>query len=135
LKLIDKMLYFGIRNGRRHHDDDSEPIYPFVIPEEPAPAKPLLLIVLPDLIPQWRSEIKSLAPIFDPIIYHGDKRNSSVGSTIASKLDGELTQDHRIFDPTVEDNARTIVVTSLPTLLARHGPKALKAHRLKNGWS
>jgi hypothetical protein len=33
---------------------------------------------------------------FQPIVYHGDKRNSSAGSSGALKVDGDLTHNHQL---------------------------------------
>lgn len=71
-------------------------------------------------------------PTFKPMVYHGDKR--IVMLKIAPKITGNLDSRHKIFDKR-EENYHYIVVTSLPTLQARHGPSELRNHRMRNGWS
>jgi SNF2 family DNA or RNA helicase len=92
----------------------------------------LLLIVLPDLIFQWCYEIRKFVADFEPMVYYGDKR-ISVSNTI-TKVVGTLSRNHAAFAPG-DKTHRRIIVTSLSTLQARHGPSELKKHRIQNGWS
>lgn len=98
----------------------------------PHPAKPLLLIIPPELIEQWASEIRRFSSKFRPMIYYGDKR-SSLNSTIP-KVDGLLNKGSPYFKGS-KKNSRAIIITSLPTLVARHGPALLRYHCInKKGW-
>lgn len=104
------------------------------IPSEPKPlppAKSLLLIILPELIEQWAQEIRRFSDKFRPVIYHGDKRTQSA----IPKVDGLLTKSSPYFNGD-DKNGRVIIITSLGTLVARHGPGRLKSFRVdKNGWN
>ncbi|TGO70276.1 hypothetical protein BOTNAR_0002g00600 [Botryotinia narcissicola] len=56
---------------------------PFAIPDlsiRPLSPKPILLIVLSELIEQWATEIKKLSEDFKALIYHGEERTSNFGS-------------------------------------------------------
>jgi hypothetical protein len=66
------------------------------------------------------------------MVYYGDKR-ISVSNTI-TKVVGTLSRNHAAFAPG-DKTHRRIIVTSLSTLQARHGPSELKKHRIQNGWS
>lgn len=101
-----------------------------VIPPEPERlpmAKPLLLIILPELIEQWAQEIRRFSDKFRPIIYHGDKRASP--NSAIPKVDGFLTRSSSYFNGN-DKNRRIIIITSLGTLVARHGPTRLKSYRV-----
>jgi hypothetical protein len=106
----------------------------FRIPLEPErlpPAKPLLLIILPELIEQWAHEIRRFSSKFRPVIYHGDKRSQGA----IPKVDGLLSKASPYFNGD-DKNGRVIIITSLGTLVARHGPGKLKSFRVdKKGWS
>jgi hypothetical protein len=106
------------------------------IPAEPAllsPAKPLLLVALPEIIDQWVEEIRRFSSVFKPIIYYGDKR-APITSAIP-KIDGLLQKDSEYFGGD-EQNGRIVIITSLPTLAARHGPGSLRTHRINRaGWT
>lgn len=95
-------------------------------PIKPPPAKPKMLIVLPELIEQWAAEINMASQDFTTYIYHGDERQAKSGHH--RKIQGKLTRTHDIFNG-AERNARVVVITSVITLRARHGPSALKLHR------
>ena len=95
---------------------------PVVLP----PAKPILVILLPDLIEQWADETKKFCPRFNPIIYHGDKRAKK--ASIHSRIEGILSRDDDIFNGN-EENGNIIVLTSMATLVRRHGPNALTSYR------
>ncbi|KAM0123353.1 hypothetical protein ACHAP3_011196 [Botrytis cinerea] len=103
---------------------------PHQVPEEPlkpAPPRPKMLIVLPELIEQWATEIRNLSSDFQVYIYHGDERTHRSGTH--RKIAGKLTRRHPIFNGE-ESNSRVVVITSLVTLRNRHGPTALKVFRL-----
>ena len=96
-------------------------------------AKPLLLIIPPELIPQWAAEIRRFSDKFRPVVYYGDKR-SSLNSAIP-KVDGLITKSSPYFNGDAK-NGRIVIITSLPTLVARHGPPVLTGYRInKKGWS
>lgn len=65
---------------------------------------------------------------FKPLIYYSDKRNSIPSD---SKIVGNLTSKHTIFNQTNKGNSRYIVITSLLTLLTQYSPSALKGYRIK----
>jgi hypothetical protein len=96
-------------------------------------AKPLLLIIPPELIPQWAAEIRRFSDKFRPVVYYGDKRAST--NSAIRKVDGLLTKSSPYFNGDAK-NARVVIITSLPTLVARHGPPILRGYRInKQGWS
>jgi len=99
----------------------------------PPQAKPFLLIIPAELIYQWAAEIRRFSNKFKPVVYYGDKR-TSLKSPI-SKVDGKLTKASSYFNGE-SSNASVVIITSLSTMVARHGPTALKSHRIGNlGWS
>ncbi|TGO54952.1 hypothetical protein BCON_0099g00160 [Botryotinia convoluta] len=128
--------------AKTHTDEDDQELEPnenlFVIPDLPicSPlAKPILLIVLPELIEQWATEIKGLSEDFRVLIYHGDERACNFGShekISARSTKGKLTQDRPIFNGD-EQTSRVVVITSVVTLRSRHGPAALEGNPI--GWS
>lgn len=66
-------------------------------------------------------------------MYYGDK-HSSLNSAIP-KVDGLLTKASPYFNGDMK-NARVVIITSLPTLVARHGPPVLRGYRInKKGWN
>ncbi|THV47307.1 hypothetical protein BGAL_0320g00070 [Botrytis galanthina] len=50
---------------------------------------------------------------------------------VAKATKGKLTRDHPIFNGD-EQNSRTIIITSVVAMRARHGPTALKNYRMHN---
>ncbi|KAF7950918.1 uncharacterized protein EAE97_002470 [Botrytis byssoidea] len=108
---------------------------PFAIPDlpiRPLSPKPILLVVLPELIEQWATEIKKFSEDFKVLIYHGGELTSNFGvheKISAKPTKGKLTRDHPIFNGD-EENSRVVVITSVVTMLSRHGPTALKNYRM-----
>ncbi|TGO39226.1 hypothetical protein BHYA_0058g00380 [Botrytis hyacinthi] len=108
---------------------------PFVIPDLPIrlpPAKPILLIVPPELIEKWAAEVSEAYQDFKVLIYHGDKRSAwfRMYEKVAAKVTkGKLTRDHPIFNGD-EHNSRIIVITSVVIMRSRRGPSPLKNHRM-----
>ncbi|TGO21292.1 hypothetical protein BPAE_0228g00060 [Botrytis paeoniae] len=111
-----------------HTDEDDQELgpneNPFIIPDlpiRPPPAKPILLIVQPELIEQLAAEIQEASQYFKVLIYHGDERSSWFGmyeKAVAKSTTGNFTRDHPIL---TEMNA---------TLALSHGPSALKNYRM-----
>jgi SNF2 family DNA or RNA helicase len=98
------------------------PAAPAVLP----PARPTLVILLPDLVKQWAREVRNFSSRFRPMIYHGDKRPKK--SSSFERIDGVLSRHDTIFNGD-EKNRNIIVLTSLATLVHRHGPNALIGYR------
>jgi SNF2 family DNA or RNA helicase len=95
------------------------------IPLEPKPlppAKPLLPIILPELIEQWAQEIRRFSDKFRPVLYHGDKRAHSA----IPKVDGLLAKSSPYINGD-DKNGRVIIITSLglDTVLANSSPFVL----------
>lgn len=96
-------------------------------PEKPALLKPVLMVMLTDLIDQWVGEVKGFSDVFDPIIYYGDDRECKSGGTV--KVKGHLEKNHDIFKPHPKDK-QFLVFTSLSTFMKRHGPSEVQKYRL-----
>lgn len=63
-----------------------------------------------------------------------DHKWASISSAV-SKVDGLLTKHALYFDGS-EDNAKTVIITSLLTVVARHGPATLRSYRInKRNWT
>jgi hypothetical protein len=108
--------------------DREIPANPHIISEEPPViprARPILLICPPELIHQWANEIGRLTRELTVLKYYGDKRTTADSQRITEKL----TRRHEIFNG-AEKNSRVVVITSLQTLRARHGPSELKTYRM-----
>lgn len=96
------------------------------------PAKPTLLLVPPVLINQWIGEIKRIAPKqFRIYLYYGDGRKGRETMAGVQSISDVLDPKHPIFSG-MEQNARTIVVSSYHTFADRNGPKAQKIWRRKH---
>ena len=90
-------------------------------------AKPILIILPAGLIQQWIDEIQVVAPVLKIYKYHGDRRAKPIGNwTVINKLglNHSLCQN-------LEDNARSVIFTTLGTLGVRHGPRALASYLRK----
>ncbi|KAF7951602.1 hypothetical protein EAE96_006905 [Botrytis aclada] len=110
----ERVVHAQLGGGVVQDHDQNRRIIPD-IPIRPAPAKPILLIVLPELIQQWAAEIKSFSEDFKVLIYHGDERTANFGSHAkisAKSTNGKLTRDHTIFNGE-EENGRVVVITSV----------------------
>lgn len=95
-------------------------------------AKPTLIIVPPNLIEQWQTDIKGYYTPLDILIYHGDFR-ATQGRR--NRIGSKLTRDSGLFNGD-ERNASTVVLTSYQTFAGRHGPSGLKSHRVASlHWS
>lgn len=96
---------------------------------KPAPSRPMLLLCLPGLMPEWVHQIKTFSTIFKPVIYHGDTRASTkLGCKV---VDGVLTKESTLFNGSKE-SGMCIVISTVTTFASRHGPSALKAARLED---
>jgi SNF2 family DNA or RNA helicase len=100
-------------------------------PVMPAIAKPKLCIVIPDLIEQWAEHIATFSPHMRVIIYYGDQRSKKVNRW--PQVNGLLSKKHTIFSDQKAD--QIVVLTSLPTINARHGPSAQARWRIEKGFS
>jgi hypothetical protein len=122
--------------GMEGEDSDSELMVeePPHVPDEPVkptPAKPKLLLCLPELIEQFSDEISRFSTRFKVYRYYGDHRTSAKHI----QINGKLTKHHPVFSGK-DENSSIFVVTSLSTLRTRHGPAALKTWRINHkGWS
>lgn len=96
-------------------------------PVKPPPARPILIVLIPELISQFYREVSSFSTDFHPYVYHGDMRENIASQM--QKISGKLSRKHPIFDKR-ELNSKILILTSLPTLRARHGPTALKNYRV-----
>ncbi|KAF3480369.1 uncharacterized protein GIQ15_05716 [Arthroderma uncinatum] len=85
--------------------------------------KPTLVVVPPNLIPQWSSTIKAVSTDLIVKIYYGKKQKEEANEV--EYLGGILSRNHEVFAET-EETARTVIITSFRTLNSRHGPTSLK---------
>jgi hypothetical protein len=91
--------------------------------DAPAPPKPVLLILLPELIHQWSKEIRDYSQSFNLRQYYGDSRSRAPGAITST-----LTWNDPIFtNPT----PRTLILTTMQTMVKRHGPGTLEIYRLR----
>ena len=96
------------------------------MPKALPPAKPFLVILLPDLIDQFCNEVRDFSKELQPLVYYGDERKKT---NVHNRLEETLTRHHPLFNGD-EKNYGKLVVTSLPTLVTRHGPSAQEKWRL-----
>lgn len=97
------------------------------------PARPMLLIVPAEVITQWEDDVSRFNPKIKCMIYYGPKSQAKKGGD--THVGEILTRKSHYFNGE-ERNATTLIITSPETFRMRHGPGALKHHRISQlGWS
>lgn len=81
-------------------------------------AKPILVVVPPNIVGQWYNEILKITDFFEVYVYYGDSRSTSQRHTI-----NKLNRSDKYFDGKPE-RARIVIITSYHTLNYRHGTTA-----------
>ncbi|OJD20503.1 hypothetical protein ACJ73_08161 [Blastomyces percursus] len=84
-------------------------------------SKPVVVVVPPGLVGQWRQEIDSVTSQLKVWVYYGDSRDDKKG---VLQVKWKLTVDHEIFLPNANAH-RNVVVTSYQSLMPRNGPGAI----------
>jgi hypothetical protein len=82
--------------------------------------RPTVLLVPKSLIHSWKRKIQSFTDRFKIIIYYGPTRKRGEE---AVEYVGQLTKSSPVFDKTNEENARTVIISTVATWAARHGPR------------
>lgn len=100
------------------------------IPAKDRPlAKPILILMPKALISQWIKAIDLIAPnAFEVYKYHGDTRRSKPIANERTVM-GTLHHAHELFDGK-EQRSRAIIISSYTTFAVRHGPAAIRKHRI-----
>jgi hypothetical protein len=104
---------------------------PFEIPEEPvqpAFAKPVLFVILLELISQTYKSLGNFSSELKGLVYYDDNRASK--SAREERVEGLLKKISKYFNSKAE-NSRVAIISTLPTLRERHGPQALLDWRVK----
>jgi hypothetical protein len=84
-----------------------------------------MAITQPHLVSQIARSFAKYSDLFHVYIYGGGNNDLPSG---VNRISEKLTRDHALFDQTNEHNSQVIIVTSYPTLSARHGPPANKKY-------
>lgn len=97
--------------------------------DKPLPG-PSLICLPPSLSEQqYREVVKFVDTIsaerWRVLKYFGDTRGKDDQKN--ERVIGQLTQNHDLFEKTTA-NARTIIITTIPTMDSRHGPQAMRDH-------
>lgn len=88
---------------------------------KPVPrAKPTILLMLRNLINQWKDEILKFTNPFKVIIYYGAGKKT--GADGVEYFKGKFTRESDLFNGD-EANADTLVISAYTTWGARHGPR------------
>jgi hypothetical protein len=83
--------------------------------------RPTLVLTQPHLVEQFALEAQTFSPAF--LVYtYGSYSSQNTGGI--PRITEPLTRDHKMFDPTNNNNARVIVVSSYSTFAYRNGPQA-----------
>jgi SNF2 family DNA or RNA helicase len=84
-----------------------------------------LLLVPKNLIHSWKQKIMDFTGRFRIVIYYGAAKKRGEHNV---EYRGVMTKDDSLFNLTNEENASTIIISTVATWAAQHGPRA------QNNW-
>ncbi|KAJ4335815.1 hypothetical protein N0V95_008792 [Ascochyta clinopodiicola] len=103
---------------------------------DPGPALPTLLLVPKGLIAQWVDVIRSMTDQLTIITYYGNAKPKNDGS-VKYQGNQKFVRTDTVFSSDIEHNAGIVIISTVATWAARHGPSAqdkwmLEDYRARN---